>query len=93
MVVHIVLFKFGTSSDAEESRARLLSMKGRIPGLVDVEAGLDFTRSARSYELGLITRHEDRAALSAYETDPVHVEVATFIRSKMTGAASVDFDA
>lgn len=92
MVVHIVLFKFSVASDAEEARQRLLAMKGRIAGLVDVEAGLDFTRSERSFDLGLITRHDSRAALTAYQTDPVHVEVATFIRSKMTGAAAVDFD-
>jgi len=93
MVVHVVLFKFPTSSDAEEARGRLLAMKGRIVGLVDVEAGLDFTRSPRSFDLALITRHDSREALTAYETDPVHVEAATFIRSKMTGAAAVDFDA
>jgi hypothetical protein len=93
MVVHIVLFKFADEQDAAESRTRLLGMAGQIPGLLSVEAGLDFTRSARSYDLGLITRHESRDALQVYQTHPVHEAVASFIRSKMTGSAAVDFDA
>jgi Stress responsive A/B Barrel Domain len=93
MVVHVVLFKFSDASHASEARSRLLGMKGRIPGLLGVEAGEDFARSQRSFDLALITRHESREALGVYQTHPVHEEVAAFIRSKMTGAAAVDFDA
>lgn len=91
MVVHVVLFKFSSGADAEEARSRLLSMAGKIPGLVGIEAGLDVTRSARSYDLALITRHTSEDALGVYQTHPVHVEVATFIRERMTAVASVDF--
>jgi hypothetical protein len=93
MVVHVVLFKFSDASHASEARSRLCAMQGRIPGLLGVEAGVDFTRSQRSFDLALITRHESREALAVYQTHPVHEEVAAFIRSKMTGAAAVDFDA
>lgn len=93
MIVHVVLFKFPESADAERARARLLTMSGKIPGLISVETGLDVTRSARSYDLALITRHTSKEALAAYQTHPVHVEVATFIRERMNGAAAVDFEA
>lgn len=91
MLIHVVLFKFDRAEDAAQARQMLLGMAGQIPGLLSVEAGLDVTRSPRSYDLGLITRHSDREALSAYQIHPAHVEVANFIRSKMSGSAAVDF--
>lgn len=93
MVTHIVLFKFESLPDAEIAVAKLLSMKGRVASLVDIEAGVDFTRGERSYEVGLVTRHHTRSDLEAYRVDPVHLEVAAFIRERSAGAASVDFEA
>jgi hypothetical protein len=92
MVTHIVVFRFQDPAIASEARDRLLSMAGKIPGMLGIEAGVDFTRSERSYHLGLITRHQTREALLAYQTHPVHVEVATFIKARAAGSASVDFD-
>jgi len=92
MLTHIVLFRFEDLARAEEARQKLLSMSGQIPGMLSVEAGLDVTRSPRSHELGLITRHTDREALAAYQVHPVHEAVAAFIRTHMSGAASVDFE-
>jgi hypothetical protein len=92
MVTHIVLFKFENPADAEASVEKLRGMKGRIPALSDIEAGIDFTRSERSYEVGLITRHPDRAALEAYRVDPVHLEVVAFIKGKASGSVAVDFE-
>ena len=93
MVTHIVLFRFSTLDDAKEAVDKLLSMRGRVPSLLDIEAGVDFTRSERSFELGLITRHASAEALDEYRRDPVHQEVAAFVRERSTGAASVDFEA
>lgn len=91
MLVHVVLFKFDQMEDAAIAREKLLGMAGRIPGLLSVEAGVDVTRSPRSFDLGLVTRHPDEEALRAYQVHPVHVEVAEFIRAKMTASAAVDF--
>jgi hypothetical protein len=93
MVTHMVFFKFEDSDDARETVDRLLNMKGRVASLLDLEAGVDFTRSDRSYEVGLITRHVDRAALDAYRVDPIHLEVVGFIKSRTSGSVAVDFEA
>jgi hypothetical protein len=92
MVTHIVFFKFAEAGQAEEAKTRLLAMQGRIPGMQSVEAGLDFTKSARSFELALLTRHDDRAALDVYQSHPVHQEVVAFIRPRATASAAVDFE-
>lgn len=92
MVTHVVFFRFENLDQAEQARELLLGMKGRIPGLLDVEAGVDFLRSERSFDLALITRHTDREALAEYQDHPVHLEVAGFIRAHATGSAAVDFE-
>ena len=91
MLTHIVLFRFESMDNAEEAGRRLRSMKGQIPTLIDVEAGVDITRSGRSYELALITRHEDQAGLDAYQVHPVHQEVVAYIKSTASGSVAVDF--
>ena len=92
MVTHMVLFNFKNPGDAEAAVEKLLGMKGKIESLADLEAGVDFTKSERSYEVGLITRHESREALDAYRVDPVHLEVVAFIKERAAGSAAVDFE-
>jgi len=91
MLTHIVLFRFENMEEAEEAGRRLRAMEGRIPALLGVEAGVDITRSQRSYELALITRHEDEAGLEAYQVHPVHQDVVAYIKSAASGSVAVDF--
>jgi hypothetical protein len=91
MLTHVVLFRFADLSVAHEARDRLLAMRGQIPSLQSIEAGVDITRSDRSFDLALITRFEDAAGLQAYAEHPVHVEVVTWIRTVVTQMAAVDF--
>jgi hypothetical protein len=91
MLTHIVCFKFADPAHAEEACRRLLSMKGQIPSLLGLEAGLDVTRGNLSYDVGLVTRHEDVAGLQAYVVHPVHEAVAAYIRSVCTARVAVDF--
>lgn len=93
MVTHIVLFRFASPKDADEAAEQLRSMRGKVPSLLELEVGVDFTRGERSYEVGLITRHSSREDLLAYQADPVHQAVAAFIKARSKGAASVDFEA
>jgi hypothetical protein len=92
MVTHIVCFDFATVEEARTACQLLESMNGRIPSLLGLEAGLDFTRSERSYQLGLVTRHADRAGLLAYQEHPAHREVASFMRVHATRSVAVDFE-
>jgi Stress responsive A/B Barrel Domain len=91
MLTHVVFFKFPDLEVAREAQARLLSMQGRIPSLLSIEAGVDVTRSGRSYDLALITRHADVAGLDAYQVHPAHEVVVQFVRSASTGSVAVDF--
>lgn len=92
MLTHVVCFRFDSLEDAAGARDRLLAMAGRIPTLQGIEAGVDTTRSERSYELALLTRHADRAGLDAYAVHPVHQEVVAWIKARARGSVAVDFE-
>jgi hypothetical protein len=91
MLTHVVLFRFANLTLANDARDRLLALRGRIPTLQNIEAGVDITRSSRSFDLALITRFEDAAGLKAYDEHPLHVEVVEWIRTVVTQMAAVDF--
>ncbi len=91
MLTHVVCFQFADQDTAREARERLLAMRGRVPALLDIECGLDITRSPRSHDLALITRHADGAGLAAYGADPVHGEVLVWIKKHAKNVVAVDF--
>lgn len=94
MVTHIVLFKLKDRSEdsARRAEAVIAAMKGAIPGLLDLEVGVDFTRADRSYDIALITRHATRADLDAYQTHPVHERVKEYIVPAREASVVVDFE-
>jgi hypothetical protein len=94
MITHIVLFKLKDNSieSIENARDILMDMKGRIPGLKDIEVGVDITRSDRSYDLALITKFDSVKDRDAYQTHPVHVKVSEYILSVRESAVTVDYE-
>lgn len=67
-------------------------MEGRVPSLRHIEAGVDVVRSARSYDVALVTRFDDLAGMEEYQVHPVHQEIAAFIREHATGIVAVDYE-
>ncbi len=76
MIKHIVCFKLKDNSKEECEKARdiLLSMKGNVPMIEDIEVGIDFLHSQRSYDLILQVVLKD-GMLDAYQNDPYHCSV------------------
>jgi len=75
MVKHIVFMKFPDFSLAKIAKDKLLSMKENIEVLKDIEVGLDFSRSERSFDLALVTVFESKEALENYRVHPYHQEI------------------
>jgi hypothetical protein len=91
MLTHIVFMKFPSQDIAQQVQQKLLALKGQIPTLRSIEAGLDITRSGRSWDLALLTRFDDQAGLDAYATHPTHLEVLSFIKANIIESAAVDY--
>lgn len=99
MVKHIVFWKLkdqaeGASREenAREVKARLEALRGKIPGLLRLEVGIDFNRSDAAYDVALYSELVDRAALEAYQRHPEHVAVADFVGKVRSARAVVDYD-
>ena len=67
-------------------------MKGRVEGLLELEAGADILHSERSYDLALITVFEDRAAFDAYQTHPAHLPVKKRMHEVRSASVACDFE-
>ena len=77
MIKHIVCFKLKDNSPAECEKAKevLMSMKGNVDLLRDIEVGVDFLHSERSYDIILQVILDDANALDAYQKDEYHCSV------------------
>ena len=72
MIKHVVMWRYKNESDIETARKELEGMRGKIPSMFSIEIGVNFLIGPASYDLVLITEHEDRTVLDAYQADPVH---------------------
>ena len=94
MIRHVVMYTI--KDEYKEKIPQLvenfLSMKGKIPGLLEVEAGGDELHSERSYDLILITLFESWDAFKAYQTHPAHLPVKAGMHEARTGSVSVDYE-
>ena len=94
MIRHIVMFtiKDEYKSEIPQLVENFQNMKGKIEGMVDLQAGADFLHSARSYDLALTTVFTDRAAFDAYQTHPVHMPVKKRMHEVRSGSVACDFE-
>ena len=94
MIRHIVLFKIKEEYKAEIPQLveNFYGMKGRIEGMLDLEAGQDILHSERSYDIALITTFDTRAAFDAYQTHPVHMPVKKRMGEVRVSSVACDFE-
>ncbi|GGF98674.1 hypothetical protein GCM10010912_49220 [Paenibacillus albidus] len=80
MYEHLVVFKFNskiTPAKQQEFVDRLLSLRERIPGIVDLSAGINVTEESdkiQGYTLGLRVTFDHLESLRAYGPHPAHQE-------------------
>ena len=94
MIRHIVMFKIKDEykSEIPQLLKNFYGMKGKIEGMVDLEAGADFLGSERSYDLALITVFENRAAFDAYQTHPVNMPVKKSMHEVRCASVACDYE-
>lgn len=93
MIRHIVLFKIKEEhkKDIPALIDGFYGMKGKVEGLLEIEAGADFLGSERSYDLALICTFADRASFDAYQTHPAHMPVKKRMHEVREGSVACDF--
>lgn len=83
MIDRTILVKFGeqtTEAQLLEIAERFKALKEHLSGVVEINAGVNFSDNNKGYQLVLRVRFEDKKALDAYGPNPHHQAVATLIR-------------
>lgn len=94
MIKHIVCFKLhdGNSENCEKAREVLLSMREKIDYIREIEVGVDFLHSARSYDVYLSVVLDNEEMLDKYQKDPYHCDVVKAHMHAVTEkSVSMDF--
>ena len=95
MIKHIVCFKLKDNSLAECEKAKeiLLSMQGNVPQIREIEVGVDFLHSERSYDVILQVVLDDAKALEDYQNDPYHCSVVkTHMHVVRESSVAIDYE-
>lgn len=99
MIKHIVFWRVKGRGDhptreehAQAIKAKIEALKGKIPGMLHLEAGVDFCRADAAFDVVLYSEFESRAALEGYQVHPLHQEVAAFITERRLERAIVDYE-
>jgi hypothetical protein len=96
MIEHIVFFKFSpetTQAQKEEGIKRLKGLKDQLPGIVDLQAGFNFSERSKGYEVGLTVRFESKEDLLNYGPSDEHQAVVHFLEEiGNTDKLVIDFE-
>ena len=73
-------------------KSMLESLNGKIPGLIKIELGVDYSMDATSSDVVLYSEFESKAALDAYQVNPLHEDVKNFIGEARSEKRLVDYE-
>lgn len=93
MVKHVLFVKLKNKEDASKVKVLFESMKEKIDLIKELQVGIDYLASSRSYDVVLEMVVESKEALEAYQAHPYHVnEVKPMIHALRSGSATVDYE-
>ncbi len=98
MIKHIVMWNVGGDDAAGRARnlavlkAEFESLRGRVPGLLHLEVGVDESRIDYACDVVLYTEFESREALVAYALNPEHLRVRRTLGDMRIARHQVDYE-
>ena len=78
--------------DAGTIKRALESMRGKIPGLLNLQVGIDNSGGADASDVVMIADYQDRNALEIYDVHPVHEQVKPIVGPLREERRVVEFD-
>lgn len=74
------------------ARLELVYADGESPAPAIGKPLTHVVASDRAYDLGIITRFDDLAAMEAYQTHPFHQDVLAYMKTVIETAVSIDYE-
>ncbi len=99
MIKHIVAWKLhdeaeGNSKEvnAQKAKQMLEALNGKIPGLIKLEVGIDFSGTEASSDLVLYSEFDTKEALEDYPGHPEHLALKPFIEAIRSERRMIDYE-
>ncbi|MDH4289432.1 MAG: Dabb family protein [Aquincola sp.] len=98
MFKHVVMWKLGGGDAAARShsaarlKAEFESLRGRVPGLLHIEVGIDESHVDYACDVVLYTEFASRQALLDYAENPEHLRVRQRLGDMRTARHQVDYE-
>ena len=98
MIRHIVMWNVRGATPEERRNAirflksRFEGLRGRIPGLLHLEVGVDTSRIDYACDVVLYSEFESQQALEAYATHPEHLRVRDELDGLRVARHQVDYE-
>jgi hypothetical protein len=99
MIIHLVFFNMlpeAEGATGQQNAEKLVEMirqlPSKIPEVVELEIGHDFSKSPASYEVGLLSKFKTKEDLEIYRVHPAHQEVVAFLQKTTAARAVVDYE-
>ncbi|NET40690.1 Dabb family protein [Okeania sp. SIO2B3] len=96
MIVHIVLFKWHPDTSAENIASvmsALKGMKGKVPEIIDISCGNNFSELSQGFQNGLVVQFKDKTALDAYAKNAHHQEIIkSLIKPILADKITIDYE-
>ena len=96
MIDHLVLFTVepgAPEAEVADLLESLRALKEKVPGVVDLSVGENFSARSGGYTHGLFARFEDREGLKTYISHPEHLAVVEKLDRLTTGRIVLDYEA
>jgi quinol monooxygenase YgiN len=96
-IKHIVMWRVqADSEDARQAacqkiRAAFESLAGKIPGLLELEVGIDSSRISYASDVVLYSVFTDQGALTEYASHPEHLRVRSELAGLRIESRQVDY--
>ena len=93
MIINSVMLKLKNwESEIKKVNDALLSMKGKIGVLKDIQVEMNIRQGAASYDLIFFTKFDSLDDIDVYINDPVHQGVGKLIGSMIDSQAAVCYE-
>ena len=96
MIEHVVLMRWREDASREAIERVIVELRGlkdKIPSIVDLSCGTNFSDRSNGYTHGLVVRFKDRAGLDEYGPHPEHQRVVqNFLAPIRADVLAVDFE-
>lgn len=99
MIKHIVFWRLNESTYGNDKQTnalilkeKLLAMKDKVDGLLNVEVGFDFGNEKDSSDVVLYSEFENKESLHRYQIHPDHEEIKKWIREVRYERRVVDYE-